>query len=188
MKMNEIWKKVVLDGVEYNYLVSNLGRVKSLHNNIILKQGDSAYGYKLVTLSKHNETRTIGVHRLVAIMFIPNPQELPVVNHKDENKTNNCVDNLEWCTVKYNTNYGTAIQRRSEKITGKQRQDKMTRVICLETQQIFDSCKDAANWCGVHYSLIGGCCSGKRKSAGKHPTTRQKLHWMYYEEYLQNNG
>lgn len=105
--MEETWK--VIDGYE-NYEVSNLGRVMSLkyhrgNRKVILKQSINAYGYPVVSLSKNGKSAPIAVHRLVATAFIPNPNNLPQVNHKDECKTNNAVWNLEWCDVSYNVSY-----------------------------------------------------------------------------------
>ena len=107
MKSNEIWKPI--KDFEGLYEVSNLGRVKSLsrlkHPNCgryylkekILKIWKNPNGYYATCLSKNgNHTKTI--HRLVAETFIPNQNNYPCVNHKDEDKSNNCVDNLEWCT------------------------------------------------------------------------------------------
>ena len=116
----EVWKPVV--DYEGLYEVSNFGNVRSLkgHNNCdrvkLLAQHKWEYNnytsYKNVTLYNRTGGRqTIRVHRLVATAFIPNPDNLPCVNHKDENTFNNNVDNLEWCTNQYNTTYGTAIQR-----------------------------------------------------------------------------
>lgn len=108
--MIEIWKDIV--GYE-GYQVSNLGRVKCLTTNKILNQYDrNQKGYKAVYLKTNNSFKIFAVHRLVAIHFIPNPNNYPVVNHKDCNPANNCVDNLEWCTVQYNNTYGSAIQKR----------------------------------------------------------------------------
>ena len=104
------------------YQVSNLGNVKSLskfhktkngyyskeHN---IKQFYNERGYAMVGISKEWKKKKIFVHRLVVETFLPNPNNLPQVNHKDENKNNNCVNNLEWCTCKYNCNYGTRNQR-----------------------------------------------------------------------------
>ena len=107
--MNEIWK--VIDD---RYSVSNLGRVKSNYANKerILKPFYNHDGYLMVDIRHPNTRKSISVHRLVAIAFIPNPNDLKEVNHKDENKTNNCVDNLEWCETKYNCNYGTRNERK----------------------------------------------------------------------------
>lgn len=131
--MEEIWKDI--EGYEGLYQVSNLGRVKSLERIIkmvskgtecykriqesVLKQCKSRSGYYLVVLSKNGGQKNLSVHRLVAKAFIPNPNNYPQVNHKDECKTNNIVwvnedgtidqekSNLEWCTNSYNVNYGT---------------------------------------------------------------------------------
>lgn len=110
---NEIWKPV--KGYEGFYEVSNLGRVKSLdridslgrnHKGIILRPNHNRHGYEYVCLRKNGNKKFKNIHRIVAEAFIENPSELPQVNHKDEDKTNNRVDNLEWCTAKYNMNYG----------------------------------------------------------------------------------
>lgn len=116
--MQEIWADI--RGYEGLYQVSNLGRVKSLERVTISKNGKrytcqelclrfgNIKGYKFVVLRKDCKSHQVLVHRLVAQAFIPNPDNLPEVNHKDENPSNNCVENLEWCTHKYNSNYGTA--------------------------------------------------------------------------------
>lgn len=111
--MNEIWKDV--KGFEGLYQVSNLGRVRSLdrrkNNHFfrgrILRQPKDKDGYCLVTLNDGKRSKMGRVHRLVALAFIPNPENLPEVNHIDENKENNRIDNLEWCTTKYNLTYGS---------------------------------------------------------------------------------
>lgn len=102
--MNEIWKQI-----DDRYSVSNFGRIKSNYANKerILKPYKNRRGHLMVDLRHPNTRKTMQVHRLVAIAFISNPNNLPEVNHKDEDKTNNCVDNLEWCTTEYNCNYGT---------------------------------------------------------------------------------
>ena len=80
----------------------------------ILKQGIGTHGYKIINLYKDHSSKTYTVHRLVAQAFIPNPNNLPCINHKDEDKTNNAVWNLEWCSYSYNINYGTARDRRAK--------------------------------------------------------------------------
>ena len=119
----EIWRAI--PNYEGIYEVSNLGRVKSIEreivdkNNrimnrkeIILKQCTDKKGYKRVKLFADGKTLNTRVHRLVALAFIPNPENLPQVNHKDEIKSNNLVENLEWCSAQYNTMYGTRLERR----------------------------------------------------------------------------
>lgn len=122
----EFWKDI--EGYEGLYQVSNLGRVRSLDRVVyqiqkggkltpmmykgqILKMIHKPTGYVFCSLSKDNIQETKLVHRLVAEAFIPNPNNYPCVNHKDENKLNNVVENLEWCTHRYNVNYGTSRER-----------------------------------------------------------------------------
>ena len=116
--INEIWKDI--KGYENLYQVSNWGRVKSLqYNNIKILKPRNIQGYQCVILYKYNLHKEYKIHRLVAEAFIYNPYNLPQVNHKDENKANNKVHNLEWCTAKYNVNYGTARDRMKEKMKGR---------------------------------------------------------------------
>lgn len=119
--MEEIWKEI--EGYEGEYEVSNLGNVRSLNYRRsgklkLLKQYTDKKGYEYVRLSKNGKGKIYKVHRLVAMAFIPNPDNLPIVNHIDECKNNNMVSNLEWCTVAYNNTYGTARKRASEKMRG----------------------------------------------------------------------
>ena len=116
--MNEEWRPI--EGYEGLYEVSNLGRVRSLdmyvksrygnyrlHKGKVLSPAKDTNGYLFVNLTYNGKHNTIRVHRLVALTFIPNPDNLPEVNHKDEDKSNNRVDNLEFCDRKYNINYGS---------------------------------------------------------------------------------
>ena len=126
--MNEIWKPI--SGYEGYYEVSNTGKVRSVDRIIIdlnkkeiplhgkeLSLGMNNKGYYLVTLSKNNIHKTFLVHQLVAKTFIPNPDNFSIINHKDENPTNNNVENLEWCTQKYNVNYGTGKEKQILKVS-----------------------------------------------------------------------
>lgn len=125
--MKEEWKDII--GYEGVYQISNLGRVKSLPRIIqssnkghvytkrvfprFLHPNIDAFGYLNVNLYKGKKCLTKKIHRLVAEHFIPNPNGYNVINHKDENKTNNVVTNLEWCTQDYNVHYGTGLLRRA---------------------------------------------------------------------------
>ena len=100
------WRKVIYENIETNYSVSSTGRVRNDSTNRELNPS-TQQDYKHITLQINGKSKRFRVHRLVAIAFIPNPDNLPEVNHKDECKTNNCVDNLEWCDHKYNNNYGS---------------------------------------------------------------------------------
>lgn len=113
---DEIWKDI--KGYEGLYLVSNLGDVYSCLSNKKLKPG-SDNGYLKVNLCKNNKVKQFTVHRLVALAFLPNENNYPCVNHKDENPSNNNVNNLEWCTYKYNNNYGSIRERISKTLKGK---------------------------------------------------------------------
>ena len=123
--MIEIWKSI--PGYEGLYEVSNTGRVRSLdryvkvgfgayrlHKGKIINLTLSNSGYYFVDLTYKYKRKHFYVHRLVAEAFIPNPDNLPQVNHKDEDKTNNIAENLEWCDRKYNMNYGTKIERQKK--------------------------------------------------------------------------
>lgn len=118
--IEELWKSVK----EYpSYEVSNMGNIRNIHTNKCLKQMKDIYGYLRVNLVYKDENgikkrRKVQVHRIVAKAFIPNPNNLPQINHIDEVKTNNVIDNLEWCTQYYNSNYGTARRRASITHTG----------------------------------------------------------------------
>lgn len=134
--MEEIWRDI--EGYEGLYQVSNLGRVRSLDRIVqqlnrwgkyqsrsypgcVLNPGVTHDNYQSVSLTRQGKSASYSVHRLVAQAFIPNPDNLPQVNHKDENLSNNCVDNLEWCTAKYNSNYGTRIDKLRQSLTGIER-------------------------------------------------------------------
>ena len=103
--MMEEWRAV--PGYEGLYDVSNKGNVRNVRRNKLLRLQKTNNGYIRVVLSKNRIKTGFQVHRLVALTFLPNPDNLPQVNHLDEDKTNNNVDNLEWCTAKYNNNYGS---------------------------------------------------------------------------------
>lgn len=104
--MLEIWKEV--ERFDSRYRISNTGRVYSYYLGRDLKSVKDKDGYEKLVFRKEGKTINIRLHRLVAEYFLPNPDNLPAVNHKDENKSNNAADNLEWCTVAYNNAYSKA--------------------------------------------------------------------------------
>lgn len=184
--MEEIWKDI--KGYEGLYQVSNLGNIKSLsrkrgnqfdYQEIIMKQGDYR-GYKNVILQKDGKVKCFIVHRLVAEAFVPNPRNLPFVNHKDECKTNNTVDNLEWCTAKYNSNYGTAIERGAEKRRNLKHLSKQVCQYDLEGNliKIWPSLREIERVLGFNHTRISFVCN-KRKWC--------KSAFGFKWEYAENN-
>lgn len=161
----EEWKDI--RGYEGLYQVSSEGRVKSVKRNIFRVYNDNGYGYFMVLLSKDGEKKPFYVHRLVAEAFIPNPENLPQVNHRNEQKHQNNVENLEWCSSKYNMNYGTARERQVEKQRKKVYQYTKEGELVRE----FDGVNQCAEF-GFEPSSVSCCCNGKRK-------THKGYKWSY---------
>lgn len=192
--MNEIYKNLSLEnlegeewlsieGYEGLYEVSNLGRVKSLRDNKgnyrekILSQCDNGNGYLMVVLCKYGKMQTCKVHRLVANAFIPNPNNFPTVNHKDEDKTNNCVDNLEWMNMKQQVNHGTAQQRRTAKTDWKAIAEKNSKRVYQYDKnhnliKIWESTMEVGRN-GFNQGHVAACCRGELK-------THRGYIWSYY--------
>lgn len=168
-EQTEIWKDII--GYEGLYQVSNLGGIKSLDRKYskgeyIMNPTINHYGYKVVNLSKNKHKKFFSVHRLVSIHFIDNANNYDFVNHKDENKTNNVVTNLEWCTSKYNTNYGTCIQRRSAKQKNKHGAKRVSQyTMSLELIKEYPSIMEATRFTSISPRDICACCRGYKKSA-----------------------
>ena len=161
--IKEYWKPVV--GYEGLYMVSNWGRVKSIKfgKERILKPGTNNYGYLLVKLCKDGKVKAFTVHRLVAEAFLPNPHNYPCVNHKDENKQNNVVSNLEWCTHEYNNTYGTRIERVAEKTTnGKCSKPVLQYTLNGEFVREWESTAECGRN-GFNQGNVVTCCQGKLK-------------------------
>ena len=142
-----------IKGYEGLYAATSCGKVYSYKSKKFLKPGSDGKGYLYVILYKDGKAKHYFVHRLVAETYLPNPNNLPQVNHKDENKANNALPNLEWCTAAYNINFGTGKER-----AVKSREKK---VICLETGETFNSVTEAAKAVDVDKSNISRCITGQ---------------------------
>ena len=178
--MKEIWKDI--EGYKGFYKISNMGNCMTFR-----KKGSGKYipfgrlltpvtctnGYLEYQLSMNGKRKCHMAHRLVAQAFIPNPENKPEVNHKDENIQNNCIDNLEWMTSKENANYGTRNKRVSEKIS--------VAVVQLDINnnliKIHNSLTKAGLEMGVGEECISRVCKGKQKLS-------KGYKWIYYTDYL----
>ena len=156
--MREEWRDI--KGYEGKYMASNKGNIKSLNyrrtgKEKIMKGVDDGHGYLQVILCKDGKDKKCRINRLVAQAFLPNPNNLPEVNHKDEDRTNNCVDNLEWCTKQYNIDYSL-----SKAVIG------INKISGLIVE--FPSACEASRQLGISQGNITSCCQGKRNTAGGH--------------------
>lgn len=177
--LNEEWKDI--KGYEGLYQVSNFGRVKSLGRIIVSKKGQEFKveekilkhqwrcrnrNYAFVKLYRNSDCKNASIQRLVAEAFIPNPNNLPLVNHKDENPRNNSVENLEWCTYLQNNTYGNARANQSFGLINNPKISKP--VIQFDTNgskiALYPSTMEARRQTGI--SHIPEVCNGKREKAG----------------------
>ena len=164
---NEIWKTIE----EYpQYQVSNMGRVRSLKRKVprILELADNGYGYLVVHLYSNEKQKTVKVHKLVAKAFVPNPDNLPTTDHIDRDRKNNFADNLRWADYSEQNNNRSSWGA-----------DVKTKVKCVETNEVFNSAKEAAAWIGPKAK---GCnitaqARGNLHFAYRHPITNEPLHW-----------
>lgn len=182
MKENEkeIWKPI--EGFE-NYEVSNLGRIKALNYNRtgreqLLKPQKGKNGYLMVFLYKDGKKKNYYVHRLVGNAFLPNENNLPMINHKDENKENNVIlflengieSNLEWCDSKYNINYGSHNERCAKAISKALTNGKLSKKVFQFTLdgkfvREYPSANEIKRETGYSIGNICACCNGKRNKA-----------------------
>lgn len=185
--MDEVWKDI--DGFDGLYQISNHGRVKSLSkeflvsnqycktNNYrktkerILKPQLDKHGYHRITLCKDGKKYLKQIHRLVALAFVSNPCDLPLVNHKNEIKTDNRSCNLEFCTSSYNQNYGTI----KERISAAQSFDITQHTLGGLFIKKWHGINKASRELKINHANIISCCQGKRKSAGGYI-------WRYCDE------
>ena len=156
-----------IPGYEGLYAATSCGKVYSYRAKKFLKPTKNKDGYLRVGLCKDKKRKWYYIHRLIAEVYLPNPENLLFVNHKDEDKSNNCVNNLEWISHKDNCNFGT----RNERIAKACRK----KVICLETNEIFNSVTEAAKSVNIDQSSISNCLAGRYKTSASY-------HWRYYED------
>lgn len=162
--MEEIWRPI--KDYEGLYDVSNLGNVYSYRLKRNLKLSKDKIGYIRIGLQKtdRKDVKLFYVHRLVAQAFIPNIENKPFINHKDENKQNNNVFNLEWCTIEENMNYGTRNKR-----IGKSNKNSVyfsKKIRCIDTNTIYPSISEASRQTKIPSSNICKCYKGEREIAG----------------------
>ena len=177
MNSPEIWKPIV--GWEGLYEVSNLGRVRSLDRDVPAKIGSTEtrkgkiksqqktrFGYMRVTLSKDKYRKTYMVHRLVGDAFLPNPDSLPFINHKNETRNDNRAENLEWCTRLYNMNYGNCRQKiKDSHINNPFLSKKVVKCdISGNPIEEYPSMAEAARQNNLSQGRISNCCLNKKKS------------------------
>lgn len=164
----EKWKDVV--GYEGYYMVSNEGRVRSLDRIVnpsrpytrkgeLLKPYTDRDGYHRVTLFRQGNRRKKGVHQIVATAFIPNPENLPIINHKDEDPSNNQMENLEWCTHQYNSNYGDRNNKVSKGVSKKVKSYNPVNGDVRNYKSMGEAKEE-----GFSPSKISMCCNGKQKT------------------------
>lgn len=156
-----------------DYMVSSDGKVWSLkHGKMKELKPKTDRGYLRVGLWNNGRRVFKLIHRLVAESFIDNPDNLPQVNHKDEVKTNNCVENLEWCNAEYNHNYGTRNDRAAKAHINHKAFS--VPVVCVETGVVYPSVREAERQTDIKWQNISACCNGKQKTAGG-------FHWQKVE-------
>lgn len=153
-------------GYEGLYAVTSCGRVWSYRSQKFLSAGKSGSGYWMVSLYKNGERKQYLIHRLVAEAYLPNPNNLLQVNHKDCNTEHNHINNLEWCSSQYNHDYGN----HNEKVA----KANSIAVYCVELNKAFEGASAAARELGLNQSNITSCCKGNRKTCGGY-------HWRYAE-------
>lgn len=177
--MKEIWKDIKGFG---NYQISSFGNVrnKNYHRqNVIkeIKQTDNGCGYLRVALCKGSKTSYFYVHRLVGEHFLENKNNEKCINHKNGIRSDNRAENLEWCSYSYNVKYSydklghKLTEKHLKKFINAGKEKNKKKVICVETNQIFDSAKEASKFIGLYKGAVSNACI-KNKPVGGY-------HWKY---------
>lgn len=193
--MNEVWKTIDLFP---KYEVSNLGRIRSkkcnvrcgyngngtrvINGKILSLNNMNSYGYNIASLYNENGRSNFLIHRLVAQSFIDNPDNKPQVNHIDGNKQNNCVDNLEWVTSEENVKHAwknglCKITDRWKKSFLENRFDRSKKVLCIDTNIVFSSCRKAEEYYNISYNSV--CRAANKNQPQK---TAGGYHWEYVND------
>ena len=203
--MEEVWKPI--KDYEGLYEVSSLGRVRILNyrktgKGKILKNIECSNGYLTVGLRKNGKRKFLKVHRLVAEAFIPNPEGKPCIDHINTIKNDNRIENLRWVTHEENSNNPLTKKKMSESHMGENHHmygkhhleetrkkmseshkgkinNKPRRIYCIELDKIYNSIREAEKELNISRTNIIKACKDINKSAGKHPVTKEKLHWRY---------
>lgn len=197
---NEVWKPLECwidkksdDEKDYyrnNYMISNFGNIKSLKNNKILNQfiNSKGYSYCCISYIKNGKRSfwSFRVHKAVALQFLNNPNNLPNINHKNGNKQNNNVSNLEWINHIENIKHAFKNNLRFSAFW-----DNIEKIKCIETGKVFYTAQEAQNYYNIRSSgnfsvylshKIRKDRKGYYKSCGKHPLSNQPLHWLLIDK------
>ena len=173
---NIIWKRMIYHGKDLGdyYLISNKGEIKGVKTGKVRKKNINHEGYYFVcvSLGSRNKKPLIKIHRAVAETFLDNPNNYPVINHKDGNKLNNCVENLEFCTYQENTIHAYKNELKQSNINKK--------VYCINYHLEFDNLREATKWANLKSTTtIRRNINGIYNYAGRHPITKEPLLWCF---------
>lgn len=181
---NEKWK--LIEKLNNLYAISTLGRVMSMRTGMIMKPSTKKDGYKLLIAKINGEQKGIHVHRLVAEAFLPNPDNLPVINHKDENPANNEISNLEWCTWQYNNTYNNINKRKKEshiawnKGKSMKKDSSIIHMITKDISMCFSCISKAAEYISEKHNIkFQTAYSGIYKALNRNNNNYHGYRWSY---------